>query len=172
MLTKYTLSRFNEVLSVEGNWSHLAGLCLCLPLAEVIGRNLFDLVAGSETASYLNAIFFSCRRSGQSFSDTHSTDNGGVLRSFCMTVYPQRRGELEVSHELVDQKPFASSVNLRSAAGALRVKCSICCRVRRQGIWIAPEIMALTADAAPEYVVCPDCRARANAQLSRIKIAV
>lgn len=171
MLTKYILSRSNEILSVGEGWDDLAAKHGGPVASEVIGRPLFDFVAGAETVSYLNAIFFSCRRSGQSFTDVQRVDYNGTLRFFEMTIVPRTRGELEVSHLLVDQRQVPSPVGLRTAAAATKTKCTVCCRSRRQGVWLALEVNLFKAENSVDYVVCPDCRARASTQIAQTTLA-
>lgn len=171
MQNHYILDETDRLIRCGGDWDAFAlqNDSKSAVAARVVGYRLWDFLADFETTSYLNGIFFWCRRRRQSFESTYRCDSPTTKRLFRMTVTPRGLGELRVEHRLLrstDIAPF-HPVLVDAAERRSGARCSICAATRYGDDWIATLTRPSVRDFPPSYTVCPDCKAGAVETLRR-----
>ena len=155
----YEISAQNRIVGVSGNWDHFAlsnGGEAALS-AAIMGRPLWDFVAGLETRAYLNALFFAARSAGRGVAVRYRCDSPAEPRLYQLQVHPIEEGGLRLSHVPLGPVPAPSP-----GGGAL---CSQCLRGRRNGAW---QESAPACSAPVDYQVCPQCRAEAQRAIASV----
>jgi hypothetical protein len=186
----YRLDRNNRILSVGGDWDKFAlenGGEMAVARV-VVGENLFDFIAGAETKSYVNAILFACRETGQPFCGSFQCNSDEEERRFIWNVTPDtaksgdkngsdlrgfQSGKLCVSSHLVHKSKRIDQPR-QSAVGEMHARCSICCADLPETTPVQPLECAnclLDCRTCPPkrgeaFVICLRCRTNANACLS------
>lgn len=159
------LSAQNRIVALSDNWDAGAGRCdKGGPLAQsVMGRPIWDFVAGLETRSYLNALIFAARRDQRRLSVRYRCDGPSERRLYQMLVEPVQFGGVALTH--LPLEITAHPVRPQVPEGELAC-CGQCLRWRRNGTWQETGALAALARSPVDYRVCPDCRAEARRALS------
>lgn len=160
-LLSYEVSAADDVRRVSPGWDAFAqgagapGACA----AQVLGRPLWDFVAGASTRIWLERLFHQVRRTGDAVQVPCRCDGGGVDRLHLMQVVPGVSGSLSICHFPLREKLLRVAPLPPLPAGDWTV-CSLCGAASSSGgYWHAPGRWRATPGLrASRYVVCPDCR--------------
>lgn len=166
--TYYVLDRNGRILDAGGDWDQfaLANGADGAVARKTIGTTLWENVAGFETQSYLNALFFAVRSLLDTISLPYRCDSPTERRLFNMTIAPADNLELPVDHALVScssnrQLPAVSSFTGRHSA----VKCSVCCSFKVGKTWVDPFTSPDPIDFPEGLGVCPECKRTASQKI-------
>ena len=161
--TFYILDRHDHVVETGGQWDDFARMndAPGAARASVYGRNLWDMIDGREMRSFLNAIFFWCRREAVGFESLYRCDSPDVSRLYRMIVHPREDGHLWVGHRFVSSslKPSPVADLTERLCGA---RCSMCCHYKVGEDWIDPFVSPAPHDFPSAHVLCPVCKANAR----------
>lgn len=160
-LLSYEVSAADDVRRVSPGWDAFAqgagapGACA----AQVLGRPLWDFVAGASTRIWLERLFHQVRRTGDAVQVPCRCDGGGVDRLHLMQVVPGVSGSLSICHFPLREKLLRVAPLPPLPAGDWTV-CSLCGAASScGGYWHAPGRWRATPGLRESrYVVCPDCR--------------
>lgn len=155
----YLIDEKSTITGTSGAWDGFA-LENGAPAATaeaVVGRCLWDFVAGVETKAFLNTVLFICRAEGRSFTTTYRCDSPAERRLCRMTVVP--RGDLlTVHHEAVEITSPRRPPNVIAPSFAKINRCSMCCSVNIEGEWIDTFALPPLCDFPKSYSLCPPCK--------------
>lgn len=161
----YWLSAGDEITGVGGNWNAFAlendgpGA-----LDELVtGRPLWDFVQGLPTRRFLSDVFHACRHSDDAFSMPYRCDGNGLDRLINLHVVPEGRGVLRIEHHLLRVRPALGGILPRMFDADRYRQCSICMSCHVGLHWMAPGRLIPRPGAQVTYVICPTCRAAAQA---------
>lgn len=162
MLTAYTLDRRDRILEVSPGWDNFAlenngeGACANL----VVGTRLVDAIAGDPVRMYMTAILMRVRASGQSEAIPYRCDSETTIRRYIMTLEPLAEGRVRVTHHLDSEENTNLIISVRPAGVGLGapLRCSICCRIREQGVWVDPFKQGRNRDLRVIHSICEDCK--------------
>ncbi|WP_413718660.1 hypothetical protein [Silicimonas sp. MF1-12-2] len=159
----YILDKNDHVVETGGHWNEFAEAndAPGATDAAVFGRCVWDLIDGAETRSFLNAVFFWCRRERVGFESLYRCDGPDVSRLYRMIVEPHAGGFLWVGHRFVSSslRPSAVTVLSDRLSGA---RCTMCCHYKVGDQWIDPFAAPAPHDFPSSHVLCPACRANAR----------
>lgn len=162
----YVLDAHNRIIEVGGCWNEFAvsNDGASATSARVLGRSVWEFIAGTDTVAYLNAIFFQSRRTGRYFRDIYRCDSEGQFREFQMEVIPAEHGVLRVHHFLIRTGllPTADFEHLQPVSAR---RCSACCSYELQDHWVDRKNHQILLQAS-DYVVCPNCKRNTRDLLS------
>lgn len=163
----FSLDASNRIIALSPNWEDRAQQIAGAPvrLQAIVGRSLWDFVSGSETRSYLNALFFWSRQSGRGLALPYRCDAPGLRRDCQMLLAPQGEGGVEVRHELLSETRIDGHFQL--SPGSAARQCSQCLRWESPEGWYDRTLSVPVRDLFIRYVICPDCRQRATRALDR-----
>lgn len=164
----YKLDKDDIIVSVGDAWNDFAAENNS-PSAfssNVVGRNLWQFIAGVQTRSYLNAIFFACRMDTQPFSISYRCDAPDEKRLFRLSISPGEKGSLILNHSLVHTKLSLADQNVPVFAEHYdNTRCSICCSFLIGENWIDTFAYPDARFFAKSYGICPNCRAEVREAL-------
>lgn len=161
-MRSYEISAGDRITAVSEDWDIFArgnGGEAALR-RTVMGRPLWDFVAGLETRAYLNALFFAARTAGEKVAVRYRCDGPADRRYFQLQIQPIGAGGLRLSQMPLDVVP-----RLRPAEPPPRnfsCCCAQCLRCKVGEDWIGGEVYHGFAPGPVEYVVCPQCRGEAQ----------
>ena len=159
----YDLSSQNRIISVsEDLWSGQGATFW----SGVRGHVIWDYVAGLDTRSYLNALFFATRRSGAELAVRYRCDTEGERRLFDMRLVPLEDDGLRISHHAVERLPALQHRRREEVAAAVTC-CSQCLSWRIGSQWHDLAAAGAGCAAKVDYVVCPTCRHAAQKVIER-----
>ncbi|MEP3636184.1 MAG: hypothetical protein ABJN14_02870, partial [Paracoccaceae bacterium] len=119
-VTGYVISSDDRIVSVSGNWDVFA-LDNSGPEAQaknVVGHSLWHFVSGSETQSFLNALFFHVRRTGQPVILQYNCNSPDRFRAADMEIRLLDGQHLEVLHDMhTDVTMEQTCTQMKSAPG-------------------------------------------------------
>lgn len=169
--TYYTLDARNRILDAGGGWDTFAEDNEAAPAkrSSIVGHELWKFVDGVDTQSFLNAVFFVCRREMAEFSTKYRCDSPTVRRLFEMHVSPGADGEITVRHALLEETRGLrtdDSANMVSTHSTSR--CSLCCRFRVGDTWVDPFCAPDQAFFPESYTLCSDCRRKLRQTLDHV----
>ncbi|WP_172330516.1 hypothetical protein [Mangrovicoccus sp. HB161399] len=168
MQSFYRLDERERIAECGGDWDRFAldnGSTRSLSKA-VQGRPIWDFVEGIGMSSYLGAIFFHVRRTGEGFESSYRCDSPYRARRFRMRTEPCGKGLLLI-HCLVWSAVIRDIGEDVSGEGAVSApRCSVCCRFLVEGAWIDPVADPGRVFMPSEHCVCPDCKAALRVQLA------
>lgn len=158
----YELSGQNRIVSVSDNWDGFARTneCASAMAHAVLGRPLWDFVAGIDTRAYMNALLFAARSAGQSLSVRYRCDGMEEWRLYELKIEPLDENGLRLSHRLLELTRRSSPPI--APQGEAFCCCSQCLRNRREDRWEDSDIHPALAPHKVDFVVCPLCKAEAQ----------
>lgn len=159
----YELSAQNRVLSVSDNWDRFArGNGGEGALSQVVmGRPIWDFVAGLETRSYLNALTFAARSACAKVAVRYRSDSVAERRVYQLQIEPLEGDGVRLVHLPLDIARHIVRAP-RSEDLAEMSCCSQCLRWRRGAGWEETDLFHGLARGAVDYLICPRCRAEAQ----------
>lgn len=171
METYYTIDADNRLLEVGGPWDAFAlenGGEQAVA-NKVTGHEIWNFVDGFETQSYLNTLFFFCRRGSTQFETTYRCDSPVERRLVRMKIEPRDDDVLLVRHRLVSSTRFTNSDKVATIQDMLgKTRCSTCCRFMIKDTWIDPFAVLDVKNFPISHTFCPDCKATAREQLETV----
>lgn len=158
-MTSYSIDLSGRILAVGGMWDDfaLANGGARSRAIHVVGRPLWEFVAGTETVRFLKSVFFWARHHRMTLEAAYRCDSPHEARRFRMRILPQANEVLQVEHRSVAYDPIPHEMNSEHPARSFP-RCSMCCRFRVDDGWtdlLKGPAARLHADS---FVVCPDCR--------------
>lgn len=160
MDNRYFLNQNDIITEIAGSWDDFAlqNGGRDARASKLIGNSIWQYIKGDETQAYMNAIFFSVRRSHQPFIASYCCDSKTESREYEMSV-TLIHGEILVSHRLIHSRSFFPSDKYFAANDILVEKrCSMCCRFEIDNSWIHLIATSTTDAITNNYGICPDCR--------------
>ncbi|NEX46908.1 hypothetical protein [Pseudotabrizicola algicola] len=158
----YSLTSDDVVAATMGRWDDFAAENdgAGAMAHAVIGRPLFEMVAGPATVRFLEQTFYNSRRGQTVTGLLYRCDSPVQERLFVMQVVPLERGGLQVLHRQIRCRPLRPLP--LCALGHLRyLRCSQCLSCNFGGPWVEGRRFQLPSGAMAEDAVCPACRAAA-----------
>lgn len=159
----YVLDSHDFIAETGGDWDRFARDNQGLRAASdrVVGHSLWDMIDGAEMRSFLNGIFFWCRRERVGFDSLYRCDGPDEARLFRMIVESHDNGFLWIGHRFVtsNRKPVAV-VDLTDRLNGAR--CDMCCHYRVGDAWIDPFTQPSPHDFPSSNVLCPSCKREAR----------
>ncbi len=162
MLTAYTLDRRDRIIAVSPEWDQFAldneGRSACADL--VVGGRLMDAITGDSVRMFMTAILMRVRVSGQSEAVSYRCDSPTTKRRFVMVLEPLADGGVRVTHHLEYEELTNLRIRVRTADYGQRApqRCSICCRIREEGVWVDPFEENRNRDLWVIHTLCDDCK--------------
>ena len=167
----YTLDDADTIVAVNGPWDDFArkneGEQILAD--KIVGQKLDRFILGDDTRMFVRTMIMSARVLKKTIYRPYRCDSPTLKRFMEMTVHPLPEGQVEVVHRELHSEPITHVI--RIAAGpvgsstAYVKRCSLCNRVKVQGIWSeldnALETERLLVEASSLkviYGVCPDCQ--------------
>jgi hypothetical protein len=123
----------------------------------VVGRSLWDFVAGVDTKAFLNTVFFICRAEARTFTTTYRCDSPTERRLFRMTILPNDE-MLLVGHEPIEITSPLRAPDILTPSFTEINRCSMCCAVKIEDEWVETFALAPLQDFPKSYSICPTCR--------------
>jgi hypothetical protein len=170
LLSTYTVDAEDRILSVSGRWVAFAreNGAPELDARTVLGRSLWDFVAGEEIRSLYRAVFARVRSLDVPILLPFRCDSPGLRRYMRLVVSPLRDGRLRIDAVPVREEVRRHLVLLEASAdrgGTPVPMCDQCKRILTPGgEWLEPEDAAvrmrlLASDPVPDLAhgVCPRC---------------
>lgn len=170
MKNQYVLNAADQIISVGSGWDEFA-IANNAPdsiARYVIGRRYWEFISGKETISYMTSIFFACRMDMQPFTILYRCDSSEEKRLFRLSIRPGLDKMLTIEHQLLHSTSCSvpeKVVDFENRYDANR--CSICCSFLVGDNWIDPFTRPDTRYFVKSYAVCPKCRKKMQAELSR-----
>lgn len=162
MLTAYTLDRRDRIIAVNPGWDQFAldneGRSACAD--QVVGGRLMDAITGDSVRMFMTAILMRVRVTGQTEAVPYRCDSPTTKRRYVMVLEPLAEGGVRVSHHLESEEPTNLRIRVRTADYGQRapLRCSICCRVREEGVWVDPFDDGRDRDLWVIHTLCDDCK--------------
>lgn len=162
----YQLDKKRRIIDVDGPWDRFAlendGAAACAE--RVIGQPLLHFVSGDDARMWIDTLLQLAALTSQPLERPYRCDSPELRRFMKMRVLPEDGGMLRVEHLLLEVQPRVRPVRFLPVPGnypKLRLRCSICGRVKCQDRWQEAEHCceegAGTPTIAVAYTVCPTC---------------
>ena len=170
MVLSYSIDADDRIIGTSDTWDAFA-MQNCGAGARtnlVSGHRIWSFVSGDQTQSFLNAIFFSVRRTQQPFSTKTRCDSSETKRSCTMYVVPSGGMGLKISFKMMQThavKKLSKRCTLTSRS--YRV-CSICNALELDGNWNHENTTALSSSTGSNFGVCPSCRKVTRDKINRL----
>jgi hypothetical protein len=140
-----------------------------LDSGQILGRSLFDFVAGLETPELYRHLFTKVRRAGKPLSIPFRCDAPGVRGRMRMAIGRMAHGCMEIATTVSREEPreFVPLLDPEADRNAERIRmCSWCARVlldadRWEEVEVTIELLGLFEGAALPRIshgACPSCR--------------
>lgn len=177
MQSYYRVSAYDEVIDVGGDWmsSTRAKGQGDRTGGTLLGRSIWTYIAGIETQSYLNAIFFKVRQAETRVEMPYRCDSRDLARLFRMVVRPDpvEYCGLHIQHSLIWQKPLPRAAQAKSPEdedSQTADRCSVCCRFKLGEDWVDPLATPGVGFVVQNYRVCRACKTELMARLDHIQM--
>jgi hypothetical protein len=158
----YRLDATDTIIATDPGWDSFAnenggGSVMA---GQVLGRSLWDCIAGSETPAALHRLFQNARSSVTPWGMRYRCDSPRQERLFQLTAMPLDASELLVRHALIRTRPrIRDVVEDMTVAGRLW-HCSQCLSYSATAHSFDPaRILAPRDGQTVEDCICKDCRA-------------
>ena len=163
MMSFYVLSFDNKITATSADWNKEAAKQdgHAARSESVLGLSIWSVIQGADTQSFLNALFFVCRKTQQPVTVPYRCDTPTEARLFEMEIEPLSDEGLRVSHYIMPD-PDLDGQTLALHDGAFpQEQCSQCLRVQHMGVWAESFPLLRAGTKGLHYTVCPACRAAA-----------
>ncbi len=169
----YTLDGDDTIVEVTGSWDSfaLANSGSSVVSSNVLGKKLDRVVSGDAALMFVRTMILSARTLNRPVYRTYRCDSPELRRFMEMTVLPLGQRSVRVVHRQLYCEPVVHQVPmegmLSAGSGNYVKRCSMCNRIRTQGIWSEADAAVEEGRVVPSanplkviYGVCPDCLAR------------
>lgn len=167
--THYDLDHSDMLIGVGGEWDRFAqdNDAPNAMADNVLGNRLWDHIQTHSVASYLNALFFTCRELQTRLVLPYRCDSPTVPQLFTMQIIPIGQGGLRVEH-IQQAQPLSngSGAPIRLTDRHASVKCSVCCSVKVGADWIDPFATPDQIDFPKGLGLCRSCKTEAMGVIS------
>ena len=163
--TVYLLDKLNSIISVDGSWDEFAAENegRRVRASDVCGRSIWEFVTGDATRMWLETVFNIVRFRESAIERPYRCDSPELKRYMRMHVIPEKGGILRLEHHVVGTEERATPIYFNfcsdQAGKSLRVRCSMCGRLKSGETWVEPQ--AHFGDkplhVMVAYSVCGDC---------------
>lgn len=164
--TIYWLDHASHIVGVDGPWDRFAleneGEAACAE--RVIGQPLLHFVSGDEARMWIDTLLQLARLTGEVLERSYRCDSPELQRFMNMRLVPEDSGMMRVEHHLVSVRQRIRPVRflpVSSYQATLRLRCSICGRIKEQGEWMEAEQLSDNGPAISPikvaYTVCQWC---------------
>jgi hypothetical protein len=165
-LLYYAVDEVGRIVEVGQGWDNFADQndASALSGTDIIGTPLWAYVSGGDTRDFVAEILDRVRTSGQPMTVRYRCDAPDFKRFMEMVITPREGGVVLLSHRILSEEPLPARVRFRTGPASDSVRCSMCNRVRHNGIWREPEEAFAASFLRGEHVnnviykVCDDCR--------------
>lgn len=158
----YRLDAADIIVATDPGWDSFAAENggAAAVTERVLGRNLWDCVAGNETRALLDRLFHNARRSETPWGMRYRCDSPRMERLFQLTASPEPGKTLVVRHALIRSRPRIRDV-IKDLSQAERIwHCSQCLSYSASAHSFDPVHIAAPRNRQQVLDhVCDDCRA-------------
>lgn len=177
-VTGYRLDARDRIIEVSGEWDRFA----CdngaeeLAMDSVIGMPLRRFISGDVTRMFIDTMHERVRMSGRPMTVPYRCDSPGVKRFMEMSL-AAIGNDLVSEHRLLAEHVMPRTLVFRNATDershSWTKRCSMCNRLSTpDGHLVEPDEFSGTGSADGQtvgviYFVCPDCRAKVRARLTK-----
>lgn len=163
--TIYTLDQKQRIIGLDGPWDEFyqenggAGLSF----TEIEGQSIFRYVTGDHTRMWLQSIIQLVMAGGKPVERPYRCDSPEMRRYMQMRVVPAGPGTMTFEHHLLSMEPREKTVDIHYGGvftrKDLRMRCSVCGRIRLEGRWLEPElgVSGNGNKVMVTYTVCESC---------------
>jgi hypothetical protein len=157
----YHLSYDDKIIATSDDWDRTAveGAGRKALSRNVLGASIWSVVTGDDTRSYLNALFFLCRKTQQPVTAHYRCDTPDKAQLVAMEIAPLPGRMLQVSHLQIPDLMIEAALPLALDRKAQVTQCSQCLRVEVAGHWQESFPLRNAAATDVDRTVCPACRA-------------
>lgn len=164
--TVYQLDEKRRIVDVDGPWDRFAldndGVAACAE--RVIGQPLMHFVSGDDARMWIDTLLQLATLTGKPLERPYRCDSPELRRYMVMRVVPKDGGMLRVEHRLLEVQARIRPVRFLPVSDhhpSLRLRCSICGRIKAQDHWQEAEQCGGESEGIPTipvaYTVCPNC---------------
>ncbi|MER5174087.1 hypothetical protein [Thioclava kandeliae] len=169
----YTINYQDVIVDSGGDWDDfaLSNDGAAATTQSILGASLWSQISGSQTRSFLNALFFPVRDSGNPIITRYRCDSPKKSRLFEQKITLNGDCSLTVSHELV-WKNSKNTAKILTKNGNLTNQCAQCLRVECGNQWLETYAYSLSIpnEIQLNYSVCPDCKEAATMAIHDARI--
>ena len=164
MQNEYWLNSADTIIAVGSGWDSFAseneGQAVVADL--VVGRSLWDFIAGDPTRMWLSSILTLARIGSTPVSRPYRCDSSTVKRFMNLEIFKEADERMHLVHTLVRTEPMASPRSFTptiSSGKKTMQRCSVCNRVNTSTGWTDADHLdpSLGTPIAIIYAVCADC---------------
>ncbi|MCU0800471.1 MAG: hypothetical protein MUD11_01635 [Rhodobacteraceae bacterium] len=169
----YVLSFDNKIIDTSDDWNRGAAM----PGGQgarsenVLGACIWSVVAGRDTQTYLNALFFTCRRTQAAVTVPYRCDTPTEARLFEMEIEPLSDDGLKVSHRQMPNADIGVPTLSGHDGTFPQEQCSQCLRLAHGDGWVESFPFLRAGTKGLHYTVCPSCKAEALESATRLQLA-
>lgn len=167
----YSIDASHAIVAVNEAWLRFAreNGAKHLTRERVLGRPLWEFIAGEDTRSLYELLFERARERGATLAVPFRCDSPDRFRFMSLEIAPGSAGGIDLGGVLLREQArphiaWLDALGPRSARPVFPM-CSLCKRIFVQGGWSEPEIAVtklsmLESDAPPGFAqgVCERCR--------------
>jgi len=177
----YRTDLTHRILSVSTNWDDFAianNAQSHTLAADVVGRNLFDLIEGLEVRHLYEILVGAVLKTGLGATVPLNCDSPGLTRKILLTIRPGDDGAIEYEGHIAaiaPREPVAILDSKRPKSVEMLYICSFCKRIDAKDDWIDPAIYlsqrgTLAKEPLPRisHGLCPECFSVAMAEHQRL----
>lgn len=172
---RYWIDHADAIVDIDAGWEDFARQNDAPELEprRVIGRNLLGFVHGDVTRMFVRTLMQSARLQRKPIVRAYRCDSPQARRYMEMRLSLETSGLLCWEHRLIRSEPLARPLRFRvatpgSSAKSAVVRCSMCNRLKTDGVWQEADCRSMAVDTGEItqviYGVCPDCLARPAAR--------
>ena len=165
----YWLDSAHHIVAVDGPWDRFAldneGGAACAE--RVIGRPLRHFISGDDARMWMDTLLQLAKLTGEMLERPYRCDSPELQRFMSMRLVPEHSGMMRVEHHLLSIQQRIRPVRFLAVSSpqpGLRLRCSVCGRIKEQEEWLEAEHLGGTGSAPAKfrvaYTVCPSCRVR------------
>lgn len=128
---------------------------------DVIGRKVWDFVAGDVTRMWLSSLFQLSRLRGETIERLYRCDSPSLKRFMRMRVFSKKGGLLFIAHEILATEQRPKPIHIKYCPDTMchvKQRCSFCGRINN-GEWQEPSAEHADTDYGllVVYTVCERC---------------
>jgi hypothetical protein len=165
----YRLDDQDRIVEVDSNWDRIAlendGEAVVAD--RILGTKLYAHVTDEPSRMFVWTMLDSVRKLHRPSVKFYRCDSPDLKRHMQMTILPETGGGLLVQHRLIRTEKVPLRVRFAGPSGArskLILRCTMCVKLKIEGVWIAPDAAVLAGVSQADgtvrvaYSICEDCR--------------
>lgn len=165
----YSIDKYDRIVRVGGTWDETARDSGSdrLIADRVTGTNLFSHISGEPTRNFVWTMIDAVRKLQRPCRRRYRCDTPNLKRNMEMTIMPDGNDLVSLEHRLISTEPLSRPLLFRSAEPLddrkpLRLRCSMCNRVRLGQDWHEPDeqpdLVGKPEPISVIYSICGGCR--------------